>query len=118
MISQNKQIIKIFPDKTRSVDWAFLEYNMAVTEADTCRQYVLPKLYAAGWDDDHIREQHTVTAGRIMVVGRRASRNDGKRLDYLLRYKRDFLLAVVEAKSVCSTDFHNGYCGKAKCSMQ
>jgi type I restriction enzyme, R subunit len=74
-----------------------------VTEADTCRQYVLPKLYAAGWDDDHIREQHIVTAGRIMVVGRKAKRNDGKRLDYLLRYKRDYPLAVVEAKAVYKT---------------
>lgn len=24
------------------------------TEADTCRKYVLPKLYAAGWSDDQI----------------------------------------------------------------
>jgi len=26
------------------------------TEADTCRKYVLPKLYAAGWTDDQISE--------------------------------------------------------------
>ena len=82
---------------------AFLEYNKNVTEADTCRQFVLPKLYAAGWDDDHIHEQHLVTAGRIMVVGRNAKRNDSKRLDYLLRYKRDYPLAVVEAKSIYKT---------------
>ncbi len=24
------------------------------TEADTCRQFVLPKLYASGWDDERI----------------------------------------------------------------
>jgi hypothetical protein len=23
-----------------------------INEADTCRKYVLPKLYAAGWNDD------------------------------------------------------------------
>ncbi|MBM3860658.1 MAG: hypothetical protein FJ395_13540 [Verrucomicrobia bacterium] len=27
------------------------------TEADTCRKYVLPKLYAAGWTDDQICER-------------------------------------------------------------
>jgi type I restriction enzyme R subunit len=30
---------------------------LRMTEADTCRQYVLPKLYAAGWDDERIAEQ-------------------------------------------------------------
>ena len=39
------------------------------TEADTCRKFVLPKLYAAGWDDDQIHEQRTFTEGSIMVVG-------------------------------------------------
>ena len=28
-----------------------------ITEADTCRTLVLPKLYAAGWTDDQIAEQ-------------------------------------------------------------
>ncbi len=34
-----------------------------MSEADTCRQYVLPKLYDAGWNDDQIREQVTFTDG-------------------------------------------------------
>lgn len=40
-----------------------------LTEADTCRKYVLPKLYGAGWDDDQIAEQKTFTDGRIIVGG-------------------------------------------------
>lgn len=28
------------------------------TEADTCRKYVLPELYAAGWNDDQIRKKY------------------------------------------------------------
>ena len=40
-----------------------------LTEADTCRKYVLPKLYASGWSDDHINEQRTFTDGRIVVAG-------------------------------------------------
>jgi type I restriction enzyme, R subunit len=70
-----------------------------ITEADTCRKYVVPKLYAAGWDDDQISEQKTFTDGRILVTGRNSKRGPPKRLDYLLKYRRDYPLAVVEAKA-------------------
>ncbi len=72
---------------------------MVVSEADTCRQYVLPKLYAAGWTDDQIREQKHFTDGRILVAGRKHFRKPGKKADYLLHYRPDFRLAVVEAKA-------------------
>jgi type I restriction enzyme R subunit len=72
---------------------------MVLTEADTCRRYVLPKLYAAGWTDEQISEQKTFTDGRIVVVGSKYSRRPQKRADYLLRYRRDFPIAVVEAKA-------------------
>ena len=69
------------------------------TEADTCRRYVLPKLYAAGWNDDQICEQRTFTDGRIVPTGGKVFRRSQKRADYLLRYTRDFTIAVVEAKA-------------------
>jgi type I restriction enzyme R subunit len=69
------------------------------TEADTCRRLVLPALYAAGWNDDQIDEQHTVTPGRIIVTGDKVRRGRQKRPDYQLRYRRDLLIAVVEAKA-------------------
>jgi type I restriction enzyme R subunit len=72
---------------------------MRPTEADTCRKYVLPKLYAASWSDDQISEQKTFTDGRIVVAGAKVRRRPQKRADYLLRYTRDFMLAVVEAKA-------------------
>src|SRR5512143_1481447 len=71
-----------------------------LTEADTCRKYVLPKLYGAGWDDDHITEQKTFTDGRIIVGGVKPRRGKQKRADYLLRYRPDFTIAVVEAKPI------------------
>ncbi len=40
-----------------------------ITEADTCRRYVIPKLYSSGWSDDQISEQKTFTDGRIVVAG-------------------------------------------------
>jgi len=69
-----------------------------LTEADICRKYVLPKLYASGWSDDHINEQRTFTDGRIVVAGNRTIRRKQKRADYLLRYRPDFAIAIVEAK--------------------
>jgi type I restriction enzyme, R subunit len=68
------------------------------TEADTCRTYVLPKLYRADWKDDQIREQVSFTDGRILVAGQRTARKKQKRADYILRYRHDFPVAVVEAK--------------------
>jgi type I restriction enzyme R subunit len=70
------------------------------TEADTCRKHVLPKLYAAGWNDDQISEQRTFTDGRIMVAGAKVWRRPQKRADYILRYRPSFMLAVIEAKPI------------------
>ena len=68
-------------------------------EADTCRKFVLPKLYAAGWTDDHISEQKYFTDGRVLTVGNACVTKKQKRADYLLRYRRDFPVAIVEAKA-------------------
>jgi type I restriction enzyme R subunit len=74
---------------------------MTETEADTCRRHVVPAIQAAGWDADphSIAEQRTITDGRIVPVGRGFVRKPPKRVDFLLRYRRDFPLAVVEAKA-------------------
>jgi type I restriction enzyme R subunit len=72
-----------------------------ITEADTCRKYVLPKLIKAGWDNEphSFTEQKTFTDGRIVVAGTKIKRRIQKRADYLLRYTRDFTIAVIEAKA-------------------
>lgn len=74
-------------------------------EADTCRKLVVPKLQAAGWDSEphSIAEQRTITDGRIVPVGKGFVRKPPRRVDYLLRYRRDFPLAVVEAKASYKT---------------
>lgn len=67
-----------------------------MTEADTCRLLITPKLQAAGWENDphSIAEQHSFTDGRIVVRGNQAERRKRKRADFLLRFTRDFPLAV------------------------
>jgi len=71
-----------------------------MSEADTCRKYVTPKIYEAGWNDDQIFEQKTFTDGRIIVIGDKVRRGRQKRADYILCYKRNFPIAIVEAKSL------------------
>src|SRR2546427_9146971 len=72
-----------------------------LTEADTCRKFVTPRLIDAGWDTDphSIAEQWPLTEGRIVLLGGKPQRIRQRRADYLLRYTRDFCLAVVEAKA-------------------
>lgn len=78
---------------------------MMPNEADTCRRYVVPRLQAAGWDNEphRINEQVTFTDGRIIVAGRRGRRRPGKRADYILRFRPDLAIAVVEAKPTYAT---------------
>lgn len=73
---------------------------MGLNEADTCRVYVTPKLREAGWEKNprSLTEQYTFTAGRVFVTGGTVRRGERQRADYLLRYTRDFPMAVVEAK--------------------
>lgn len=74
-----------------------------MNEADTCRKYVVPKLQKAGWEDTpfFLAEQRTFTnpKGRIRIVDGRVVRGKPKRADYLLGYREDFPIAVVEAKA-------------------
>jgi type I restriction enzyme R subunit len=80
-----------------------------LSEADTCREYVVPKLQAAGWDDNprSIAEQRVITDGRIVPVGSSFVRRPPKRVDYLLHYTNDLPIAVVEAKA----DYKSAYDG-------
>ncbi|MCI0705509.1 MAG: type I restriction enzyme HsdR N-terminal domain-containing protein [Planctomycetia bacterium] len=63
---------------------------------------VRPKLEAAGWlagGERFYREQLHVTAGRVVLASSTAKRLQTKIPDYLLYFRRDMPLAVVEAKS-------------------
>ena len=69
------------------------------SEADTCRTYILPKLHAAGWEDDFIREQLVLTPGRVVPFGeKKHHRKEGLRPDYVLYIRSNIHIAVVDAK--------------------
>ncbi len=70
-----------------------------LSERDICSKFVTPALTAAGWDlHAQIREEVSLTAGRIIVRGRLALRGKQKRADYILYHKPNIPIAVIEAK--------------------
>ena len=55
---------------------------MPLSESDTCRKYITPKIYQAGWSDDQIYQERTFTDGRI-IIGDKIKRGKQKRADAL-----------------------------------
>ncbi len=71
----------------------------SLTEADIRTKFITPNIVAAGWDiDDQIREEVDFTDGRIYVRGRVHTRDQRKRTDYILYYKPNIPIAIIEAK--------------------
>ncbi|MCM8597366.1 MAG: DEAD/DEAH box helicase family protein [Candidatus Accumulibacter sp.] len=70
-----------------------------LSERDICSQCINPALRSAGWDfASQVREEVTFTAGRVIVRGKLHSRGSRKRADYLLYFKPNLPIAVIEAK--------------------
>jgi type I restriction enzyme R subunit len=71
----------------------------SLTERDICTKFITPALRNAGWDEMlQIREEFGFTKGRIIVRGKLVSRGRAKRADYILYYKPNIPLALIEAK--------------------
>jgi len=70
-----------------------------LTERDICTKYINPALQNAGWDmHSQVREEVSFTAGRIIVRGRLHTRGKRRRADYVLSYKKNMPIAIIEAK--------------------
>ncbi len=69
-----------------------------MTESDVRAKLIDPAVEQAGWSEDKVRREITFTAGRIQVHGKTISRGEKKRVDYILYYKNDLPLALIEAK--------------------
>src|ERR1700730_18610527 len=70
-----------------------------LSERDICTKFITPALRKAGWDEMlQIREEVSFTKGRIIVRGKLVSRGKGKRADYVLYFKPNIPLALIEAK--------------------
>src|SRR5436190_15263745 len=70
-----------------------------LSERDICTKFITPSLRQAGWDEiTQLREEVSFTKGRIIVRGKLVTRGKAKRADYILYYKPNIPLAVIEAK--------------------
>ena len=70
-----------------------------LSERDICSKFIGPAIKRAGWDGMlQIRQEVAFTKGRIIVRGKLVSRGKAKRADYILYYKPNIPIAIVEAK--------------------
>lgn len=70
-----------------------------LSERDVCTKLITPAVERAGWDiQSQVREEVSLTAGRVMQRGRLVARGTAKRADYVLYLKPNVPLAVIEAK--------------------
>lgn len=70
-----------------------------MSEQDIRTKYITPAILAAGWDRDlQIREEVSFTKGKITVRRKIVKRGEQKRADYILYWKPNIPLAIVEAK--------------------
>jgi type I restriction enzyme R subunit len=69
-----------------------------LSESDICDRFISPHLLKAGWNENQWRREYPFTAGRIIVRGELIARGKQKRADYLLFYKSNIPIAIIEAK--------------------
>ena len=74
----------------------------SLSERDICTKFITPAIVKAGWKlDFHFREEltfNTFTDGKIYVKGKFTARGSKKRADYILYYKPNIPIAIIEVK--------------------
>ncbi|MBS4194308.1 EcoAI/FtnUII family type I restriction enzme subunit R [Lederbergia citri] len=70
-----------------------------LSEEDIKTRYITPAITDVGWDImKQVRLEYAFTAGRIILRGNVTARGKKKRADYVLFYKNNFPIAIIEAK--------------------
>jgi type I restriction enzyme, R subunit len=71
----------------------------SLSERDICTKFITPAIEKAGWDKlTQLLEEVYFTDGKIYVRGKLTTRGQAKRADYILYYKPNIPIAIVEAK--------------------
>ncbi len=71
----------------------------SLSERDICTKFITPAIVKAGWDSHkQLLEEVFFTDGKIHVRGRLTARGTRKRADYVLYYKANIPIAIIEAK--------------------
>lgn len=70
-----------------------------LSERDICTKFITPAVEKAGWDKrNQFLEEVSFTDGKIYVRGKLTTRGVRKRADYILYYKPNIPIAIIEAK--------------------
>ena len=70
-----------------------------LSERDICTKFITPAVEKAGWDKrNQLLEEVSFTDGKIYVRGKLTTRGVRKRADYILYYKPNIPIAIIEAK--------------------
>lgn len=70
-----------------------------LSESDIKAKYITPAIISAGWDEQtQLGREIFFTDGRIYVKGRMTARGKRKFADYILFYKPNVPIAIIEAK--------------------
>ena len=71
----------------------------SLSERDICTKFITPAIEKSGWNKlTQILEEVSFTKGKIYVRGKLTARGTQKRADYILYYKPNIPVAVIEAK--------------------
>ncbi|KAF3983944.1 MAG: DEAD/DEAH box helicase family protein [Methylococcales symbiont of Hymedesmia sp. n. MRB-2018] len=71
-----------------------------LSESDIKAKFITPALLKSGWNEQaQIRREVFFTDGRIFVKGNLTLRGKGKKADYILYYKPNIPIAIIEAKN-------------------
>ena len=70
-----------------------------LSEQDIRTKYITPAIEKAGWDKmTQLGEDVALTDGKIFIRGKMFARGKLKRADYVLYYKPNIPVAIIEAK--------------------
>src|SRR2546421_5251825 len=70
-----------------------------LSEADICAKFITPAVIASGWmEQSQIQREVHFTKGQIHVRGKMVTRGKSKFADYILYYKPNIPIAIIEAK--------------------
>ena len=71
----------------------------SLSERDVCTKFITPAIIKSGWDSNRqLLEEVSFTDGKIYVRGKLTARGARKRADYILYYKANIPIAIIEAK--------------------
>lgn len=71
----------------------------SLSERDICTKFITPAILNAGWDvNKQVLEEVSFTDGKIYVRGKLVSRGARKRADYILYFKPNIPIVIIEAK--------------------